>query len=196
MALADRDATRRAFSKPAAFDVLIEGLTLKTELTAERLRELLDYDPATGRFTWRSRSRSQGTEQAGHIERSGYRAIRIDNQPFKAHRLAWLYMTGGWPAQQIDHVNRIRGDNRFANLREASPIENAQNKSNAPGSTGFVGVTWHEHAQRFSARIRVNKRRRHLGYFKCPRLASDAYQAARAALHPFGPEEGKTCRHS
>jgi hypothetical protein len=87
-----------------------------TELTAERLRELLNYDPDTGVFTWRVRpvhSHRVG-DIAGSVRTTrGYRLIGVAGRVYKAHRLAWLYMMGEWPKDQIDHINRDPSDNRF-----------------------------------------------------------------------------------
>src|SRR6516162_4941629 len=102
-------------------------MTLHPKLTAERLREVVTYDPATGIFTWLSRT---GTDRinkawshrwaglrAGYLHKSsGYWLITIDNKLYKAHRLAHLYMTGEWPAATIDHRQGRRADNRWKEL--------------------------------------------------------------------------------
>jgi len=110
-------------------------------LTQARLKELLDYDPDTGIFRWRVRPRSDfatlnahGTwntryagRQAGVDAGHGYWKIRIDNRGHYAHRLAWLYMIGEYPANLIDHINRNGLDNRLANLRCADRSGNMAN---------------------------------------------------------------------
>lgn len=104
----------------------------------DRLRELLDYNPETGAFVWKVlssgrrfelRNKKYAGRIAGCRHVSGYIEIRIDGVTYKAHRLAWLYMTGGWPRNEIDHANLCRSDNRWVNLREAT---HAQNQANRP----------------------------------------------------------------
>jgi hypothetical protein len=114
------------------------------ELTQERLKELVEYNPETGVFT---RKTSYGAHKkdsvAGTVCSNGYRAIVIDRQAYKEHRLAFLYMLGHIPTN-VDHINVIRGDNRWVNLREASTQQNTQNtrliKSNTSGIKGISFV--------------------------------------------------------
>jgi hypothetical protein len=95
------------------------------ELDYTRLRELLNYAPSTGIFTWNvSRGRATAGAQAGSEDYSGYVLIRVDKILYKAHRLAVLYMTGKWPECQVDHINGVEGDNRWSNLRECTVKEN------------------------------------------------------------------------
>jgi hypothetical protein len=94
-------------------------------LTVERLRELLTYDPETGELRWRvTRRRAAKGSLAGTLNRNGYRNIEVEQRCYKAHRLAWLYVTGEWPKETIDHINCKRDDNRWANLRQATTAEN------------------------------------------------------------------------
>lgn len=90
-------------------------------LTAERLRELLDYDPETGYFRWRRDvgARAWKGQLAGTMARDGYEYIGIDRRRYPAHRLAWLYVHGEWPRGLLRHLNWLRSDNRLENLREA-----------------------------------------------------------------------------
>ncbi|EMK2710698.1 HNH endonuclease, partial [Pseudomonas aeruginosa] len=100
-------------------------------LTQERLKELLSYDAATGEFTWMARkgSRALPGAAAGSNDGQGYVRIAIDGCRYRAHRLAWLYCYGKWPAAQVDHLNHRRDDNRLSNLREVSHSENQRNAS-------------------------------------------------------------------
>ena len=100
-----------------------------SQLTVERLRELLSYDPATGKFLWRvGRQCMRAGAVAGATEVQGYRVIKIDGKIYKAHRLAWLYVTGEWPPEEIDHKNTDPQDNVWSNLRLAT---HSQNQANA-----------------------------------------------------------------
>ena len=112
-------------------------------LTQSKLKELLHYDPHTGVFTALTKraNRVNIGDRAGHVDSKGYAVIKIAQKAYKAHRLAWLYMTGAHPQDQIDHINRQRSDNRFSNLREATNSENQRNqKPNRLNTSGHAGV--------------------------------------------------------
>jgi hypothetical protein len=100
-------------------------------ITAERLREVLHYNPETGQWHWlvTLSNRAMAFAEAGSHRRRRDITIRVDGTEYKAHRLAWLYMTGEWPPDQIDHKNLCRADNRWDNLRLAN---NSQNNANRP----------------------------------------------------------------
>lgn len=101
-----------------------------SNLTQERLREFLHYDPESGAFWWKvpSSIRARG-ERAGSLAgASGYRRISIKKKSYAAHRLAWLYIYGTWPTNEIDHINGVRDDNRIKNLRDVSGAENLANR--------------------------------------------------------------------
>jgi hypothetical protein len=159
--------------------------TVKPPLTAERLRELLEYRPAEGVFVWRLPAHNQrdrvGTVAGyDHPTSSGktYREIGLNGRAYKCSRLAWLYMTGEWPADQIDHINGNSLDDRWVNLREATPLQNARNiKSRKRNSDLPMGVRVVK--GRFQARTVVNKKIVHLGGFSTPEEASAEYQEAR-----------------
>ena len=90
-------------------------------ITQSELKELLNYDPATGVFTWLvSRGRVKASSVAGHVHSRGYIVIMVDGRRHLAHRLAFVYMTGTFPDDQVDHINEIKADNRWINLREAT----------------------------------------------------------------------------
>lgn len=163
-------------------------------LSASLLRELLDYDPATGVFTWRvtlSNVRPAGSV-AGTIEGNGYCQIQIARVVHKAHRLAWLYVHGEWPQRDIDHKNGNRADNRIANLRPATRSQNLQNQHHARSDSrcGLQGVSLHQ-SGRWRARIQsADGKRRHLGFFDSPQEAHAAYLTAKRELHPFASTGG------
>lgn len=133
------------------------------QLTQQRLKELLSYDPETGVFTWiaPASNRARKGMPAGHKSPAGYITIRIDRKLQMAHRLAWLYMTGTWPAQQVDHRNTRRDHNAWANLRLATHAENCRNAGiSRNNTTGFKGVSKHGvsyRAECFANRKRVRK---------------------------------------
>lgn len=163
---------------------------MAAELTAERLRELLDYDPETGVFVWRVGRRGKGAlgSVAGSLGPRGYLRLTVDSQDYRAHRAAWLYVHGRWPAAELDHINGQRDDNRLGNLREATHAENMQNRARHRNNTsGSAGVNWCGRKRRWVARICVDGRRRHLGYFATLEAAAAAYLAAKAELHTFQP---------
>ena len=161
----------------------------KPIVSAERLRELLHYDPETGVFT--RLKASGGGEPAGSIagwldKSTGYVRCNLDGICYRVHRLAWLYMTGEWPADQIDHINGERADNRFANLREATNAQNVQNRRKQRNNTsGYPGVSWFQ--TKWQAHIRINGKLKHLGCFDNPKTAHDAYLKAKREHHPFCP---------
>ncbi len=151
------------------------------------LRALLHYDPETGVFTWRVRRGSRAPKDgvAGAINADGYRQIRIGGSIYYAHRLAWVYVTGKWPTAQIDHKNCIAGDNRFANLREATNGQNARNTRIRRNSrSGFKGVCFEKRRGLWLARASHGGRSRHLGLFETPAEAHEAYCRAMMELDP------------
>ena len=153
----------------------------RPELTAEYLRSILSYDPATGIFTWKVRTANQVKvgDVAGCPDGRGYLQIRVQSRKYLAHRLAWLYVYGEWPKGQIDHINRIRTDNRIANLREVSHKQNQQNRSKSSHNTsGHPGVHWNKRDSKWQAQIRHNRKHFHLGLFKSLEEAVAARKAA------------------
>jgi hypothetical protein len=159
----------------------------KTDSTLphSRLREVLTYDSTTGRFTWLvkvTRYTCVGA-YAGGVHSSGYVIVCVDGTLHRGHRLAWFWMTGKWPEGPIDHLNGIRHDNRFSNLREVTHQANTQNIRGAQvnNKTGYLGVC--EHGSSWRAQIKLNGKRVVLGSFPSPYLAHEAYLAAKRAIH-------------
>lgn len=154
-------------------------------LTQERLKEVLFYEPETGIFRWRvNYGHAASGSVAGNVNNHGHRRIKIDFKHYYAHRLAWLYVHGTWPADKIDHINNDHDDNRLVNLREASQSQNGANcgayRSN---KLGIKGVHMAPNG-RYIAQIRTSGKRRCLGRFSTAEEASQAYQAA--AREAFG----------
>jgi len=123
-------------------------------LTAERLRQLVHYDPDSGCFFWRvqdGRPVREGGVAGAPDRDTGYWRIRIDYSIYYAHRLAWLYVYGRWPRGDVDHANGLRNDNRIENLREATRTQNNANRRGNRNRLGARGV--YQHRKRFVARV-------------------------------------------
>lgn len=149
------------------------------------IRSFLHYDPATGVFLWLARPHSpmfrNAGKVAGSVNNRGYVSICVEEKRYLAHRLAWLYMTGSWPVGEIDHDNRVKTDNRWINIKDASHIENCHNKGISTNNTsGVRGVT--RHRDKWQAQIRVNYKHIHLGVFDTFKEAADARAKAELNL--------------
>jgi hypothetical protein len=147
-------------------------------MNIDRLKFLLEYDPLTGVFRWRVNRRGHGGIKAGDLagsrHRKGYTAIGVDGRRYLAHRLAWLYMTGAWPASQIDHRDADRRNNAWGNLRVASQPDNSANsRRHRDNATGFKGVL--RNGKRYAARLMRNGASTYLGTFDTPESAHAAY---------------------
>jgi HNH endonuclease len=126
-------------------------------ITALELRERLQYDPNTGLWVWLKTPR-KGFEgkPAGSIDAYGYRCIKIDGQSYKASRLAYLYMTGEWPEEEMDHIDRTPWNDAWHNLRPATVSENRQNRQmRTDNNSGAIGVFWNEARKKWQ--VQVNK---------------------------------------
>lgn len=156
-------------------------------LTQERLKALLHYDPEAGLFTRlvsRSGPKSKAGDVAGCDNGQGYIRIYVDGKPYKAHRLAWFYMTGEW-VDEVDHRNTVRSDNRWANLREATRGQNRTNCAAYRNNTsGHKGVSLYRRTGKWTAQIQKRGQKHFLGYFDTPEAAHEAY--AKAANDLFG----------
>lgn len=153
------------------------------------LKQLLKYDPETGVFTWINDMgrRVKAGKEAGCLHHKGYVQIRINGKSYLAHRLAWLYVYGEWPEYGIDHINGFKTENHISNLRQADQSQNSQNLKRSRGSSGFLGVSIDiDRKNRWKASIKLNGKTTHLGWFKSPEQAHEAYVAAKRAMHPFG----------
>lgn len=157
-------------------------------LTQVRLKELLSYNPETGVFTWLAypnaqyRSSARIGHPAGSITTRGYRCIGVAGRIYAEHRLAWLYMTGEWPKDQIDHRNGVKTDNHWANLRKATHSQNAMNKTTYKSNTsGHKGVS--RFRDKWAANVSVQGHQKFLGYFTTVEGAAAAVAEARTKLH-------------
>ena len=152
-------------------------------LTHSELLALVTYDPETGEFYARhNRGKWVAGSRIGTTRKTGYRQLCLYGQIYLAHRVAWLYVHGQWPVAGLDHVNRVRGDNRICNLREATQ---AQNHENRGGVRGYVRSA--AKAERWVARITVSKVIHDLGSYATQAEARAAYLAAKKVLHTSNP---------
>ena len=151
----------------------------------DEIKRHLHYDPATGAITYKGKTFDTAAPSTGYVHVAAGGRLR------RAHRLAFLYMEGILPEEEVDHINGNRADNRWSNLRKVTKAENSRNQGLAKNNTsGYVGVTWSEHNQKWRATIKVDYKRMHLGYF---RYKFDALSARLEAERKFGfhPNHGK-----
>lgn len=151
-------------------------------LTQAQLKEYLHYNPETGIFTWIKNPRNKnniggvaGTLHNPH-KKDGYLQIKLHGYLILSHRLAWLYMTGNMPTHQIDHINGIKYDNKFSNLRECNNSQNHMNlglRSN--NKSGYKGVCYNKANKKWTAQCKFNGVYKFLGNYETPELASKAY---------------------
>lgn len=149
------------------------------------LREILDYDPETGVFHWKvSRGRlAKVGDVAGGPDENGYVRLMAGGKKYRAHRLAFWFMTGDMPVQ-VDHINGNRSDNRWANLRAADPTINARNAAKRKdGKNPATGVRLHPSYRRWEARCSVGGKYTTLGFFD---TVEEAVAARRAANERLG----------
>ena len=159
---------------------------MTVELTAQLLRELLHYEPSTGVFT-RLVATSGLYGCVGRVcgtpDKDGYSRISLMSRKYGAHRLAWLYTTGSWPKQQIDHINGNRSDNHISNLRDVTPRMNTENqtRSHLRSKVRLLGVS--ECKNKFRATIQVDGRRINLGVFESAEAAHAQYIKSKRVMH-------------
>lgn len=153
--------------------------------TADRARELFDYDPLSGVFRHKTKpsKKIRVGQIAGSEVGNGYRRLKIDGRDYYAHRVAWLYVYGAWPNNQIDHVDGAKQNNAISNLRDVSPSVNGQNQKKAQrrNKNCLLGVS--PHWGKYRAVIQVESRQKYLGMFETAEAAYQAYLAAKRELH-------------
>lgn len=154
-------------------------------LTYYRLKEILDYNPYTGEFTWIKKINNAapiGTRAGTNDTRYRCRAIHIDRKGYKEHHLAWFYMTGIWPNIEIDHIDKDPLNNKFNNLRLATRSQNCCNTGISKNNTsGHKGVS--KAGNKWCAYINLNKKRYRLGHFDTIEEANKVVKQKRAELH-------------
>lgn len=153
----------------------------------EELRRVLDYNPETGELTWKVTQnwKSKAGSTAGNVNSKGRIQIRFRSRLYYAHRLVWLLTYGKWPEQTVDHLDGDKSNNRIENLRDVSNGVNQQNqrKPRSSSKSGILGVHWHDRDQKFVAKIGINGKNKHLGYFLTAEEAHAAYLAAKRKFH-------------
>lgn len=167
-------AGRAIFCGKACASIAHRNPHLNKPLTSDRLRALVHYDPITGHF--RSLITAPRKATLGTKTKYGYIRFSVDGIAYMAHRLAWLYVYGSWPADETDHVNGNRSDNRIANLRAATKSENLANSRRAKNNTtGFKGVDFSKRRGLWRARIGYHGRSLLIGHFETAAAAHAAY---------------------
>lgn len=156
-----------------------------SSLTADELRRQLRYEPLTGLFWWLiARRGRQLNRPAGTIGtmRSGNPAcqIMIDGRKYYANVLAWLWMTGDWPTDEVDHTNTDSLDNRWTNLRLATRSQ--QNMNRRSKRPYLTGASFHKPSGRWQAYIKKDGKQIPLGYYASAEQAHEAYKKAAAEL--------------
>jgi hypothetical protein len=151
----------------------------------ELLKEYLHYNPDTGVFTWSKKPSAKVYvgDIAGTLHPRGYIYIKFKGKIHRAHRLAFIYVTGNLPKNEVDHINGVKTDNRWANLRDCTHIENMSNftKPNKNNKSGLLGVTTKPDG--FTAHISKLGTKYYLGFFKTAEEAHNAYRKAKNALN-------------
>lgn len=168
---------------------------MKSDLTQEYIKDLLFYSKKTGVFTWKKNISNviKGSE-AGSFDGNGYIRIKINRKDYRAHRLAWLYVTGNWPEKLLDHINGDKSDNSFKNIRNATYTDNNRNSIlNKKSKSGYKGVSWRKKEKTWYARIRIgrddadklgmNGNCLSLGFHETAIKAHEAYKKASIKYH-------------
>ncbi|RLA05326.1 MAG: HNH endonuclease [Gammaproteobacteria bacterium] len=165
-------------------------MKVKSNLTADQVRELFDYDGKD--LIWRI---SRGRVNAGDIANSkintGYLRVGVNNLNYQVHRLIWLHEYGVWPSNEIDHINGVKDDNRLENLREVTHRENQENqKLNSNNTSGVVGVSFRKDKNKWVARLFGCDISKFLGYFDTLFDAACARKSAEIE-HSYHPNHGR-----
>ena len=158
------------------------------ELTVDLLNHLFEYDKETGNLIWKIKPSSRGHsvkagDIAGTLKSHGYLCVGINYNSYRAHRLIFL-MHKGYLPKTVDHINGDKLDNRIENLRAATIGQNQHNrKTNANNTSGYKGVCWNKAQKKWTARITLERKNIHLGYFANVEEAAEVVRKAREELH-------------
>ena len=157
-------------------------------LTQKRLQFFFTLDMRNGKLVRNFKcGRAPAGTSSSYTDKDGYLCVAIEGKLYRAHRLVWLYVHGKFPKGDIDHINRIKDDNRIKNLRDVTRSENKQNMGPMlRNKCGIKGVQLRPGGA-WIATICVQGKRRHLGSYKTSSEASAAYNAAAKILHKYNP---------
>lgn len=153
-------------------------------ITQDRLKELLHYNPETGIFTWIKKwGKKPAGRQAGYLDKKGYLYVMLDRKFYKLHRLAWLYVYGNFPNDQIDHRDEIKTNNRIGNLRDVHQSINQWNKSSSRSDNKICLLGVSPHGNGWRAVVHIKGKQISLGTFQDPFSAHNAYLHAKSTIH-------------
>jgi HNH endonuclease/AP2 domain len=159
-------------------------------LTAERARELLDYNPDTGVLVWRGghKKAKAGQTAGGFDKTTGYMKVGVDGRRYPFTHIVWLIVTGAFPTKEVDHKDRCRTNNRWSNLREASDSQQSQNRDvSAANRTGHKGVCFDTKRGKWLAQLKIDGRKVLFKRFDNIGDAVAAYAAAAEQHHAYNP---------
>lgn len=147
-------------------------------VAAQRLHQLFTYSPETGEFRVKEVRRGSPAkvgDLCGTVRPDGYLVIRVDGKAYLSHRLAWLYMTGDWPAQEVDHKDRVRSNNAWSNLRASSSTLNKVNRITRKRKYHDLPKSVIPKRGRFQSKVTVGGKTKSLGVYDTPEEAHAAY---------------------
>lgn len=151
-------------------------------IEAKVVRQLLVYEQETGLFRWKMPRPHRGRDtRCGYARPGRYVDIKIGKKSYRAHRLAWLYMTGEWPRGEIDHIDGDRHNNSWSNLRDVAHQTNTENRRRSRGASGLIGA--HKVNGWFISSIMVRGRVIRLGRFNTAQEAHDIYVSTKRLVH-------------
>ena len=152
-------------------------------LTQEFLKEHLEY--RDGHLWWikPTARRVKVGQQFGNNHRDGYSRGMLKGKSYLEHRLIWLYHSGIWPKEHIDHINGIKDDNRIENLRECTAQQNQFNKKSWGKTSSHKGVSWHKQRKKWVAQYWYKSKIYYLGRYETEEEAAEAYRKATEHLH-------------
>lgn len=154
-------------------------------LTHAEVLEILSYNPERGTFHWKKDGRHRRAgDRAGSFGKEGYYQVKIQYRNYRAGRLAWFYMTGKWPKDQIDHINGVKDDDRWCNLREATRYQNSWNRKSYKGKElPYKGVWTSPYTGEYWVSLMVNGKSIKRGPFRDPQIAHEAYKVLAVEHH-------------
>ena len=152
-------------------------------VTQEQLKELINYNSETGIFTNKvtRNSRAVKGQELNPSNEGRYGAVQLNKQKYLLHRLAWFYINGTWPKDQIDHINGIKTDNRISNLRECTNQQNSYNRKGREGTSKYKGV--HAHGNKWRAKVTISGKQIIIGSFNTEKEAALAYNKQVKVIH-------------